>query len=174
MTVSNADLIFEKWKASLRSKDRSAKAVSGNFDELFEELKRDGLDFDAAHDILPKAVKAHQPAPSLIKQTHKSLSRNPGYCKTEGELAQEWNDSIEDKAKNSFFDFFPLKSKDDEDAAPKVYGNMSEKEYKAQRKYANSFPVLDTAALEERMKAIQQYNATSINDTLNVLDEIDG
>lgn len=174
MSQDNAQLIFEKWKAELRSKDRSRKAVPGNFDELFEELKRDGVDFQTAHDILPKAIKAHQPSASLAKKFYKELKKASNFSKTEQEFIDDWNQSISDAGTESFYSFFDLKKEVKDDDEPKVFGNMSAREYRAQRKYAESFPVIDTNELEERLRAFSQYNIEDEDDLLNVLGEIDG
>jgi hypothetical protein len=57
---------------------------------------------------------------------------------------------IDDTATTSFHDFYKTELDEEEEKAPKVYGNMSEKEYKAQRKHADSYPTLDTTELEKR------------------------
>lgn len=164
------ELLLQQWIASLKTKDRSAAAVSGNFEELFESLKNSGATFEEAHEILPKAVKAHQPVASLTRAQYKNLKKKVfDFDKTEKEFTEEWNRSIDDKGTAAFFEFFPL-PKMDEDGEPKVYGNMSAKEYKAQRRYAEQFPVLDTTELEKRMNE-REYNL-DIEDMLkHVLGE---
>ncbi len=170
--IKSSDLIFERWKASLRSRDRTMKAVSGNFDELFEELKKDGTSFEDAHDLLGQAIKAHLPTRSVVKGTHEKLKINPKYVKSESELADEWKQSINDAATESFFDFFEKKKNDDDDdGEPKVYGNMSAKEYRAQRRYAEQFPILDTRERERKLRE-HVYNPSK-QDLLNVLGESD-
>ncbi len=66
--------------------------------------------------------------------------------------------NIENKGNNAFFDCYPdwlkdgaLDDQQDETTASRMYGNMSEMEYKLQRKYAESFPVLDTSELEKQL-----------------------
>lgn len=164
------DLIFQEWSASLKSRDRSKNAVLSNFEELFENLKRSGVAFEDAHTILPKAIKAHQPPPSLARASYKKLKAIVrDFDKSEKEYTTEWNKSIEDQGTQAFFDSFPV-PKLDEDNEPKQYGNMSAKEYKAQRKYADQFPILDTTELEKRMNE-REYDL-DIEDMLkNVLGE---
>lgn len=151
--ASNLDLIFEEWKANLRQKDRSAASVSNNFDELFGELKRAGASFDEAHSILPKAIKAHQPTLGLAKNVYKVVKSNPKIAAcSEKDFIDQWNEDIVAKGTSSFYDNFPRpKLNEDDDGEPKIYGQMSVKEYKAQRRYADSFPRLDTEALERAM-----------------------
>ena len=164
-------LIFQEWSASLKSKDRAKDAVASNFEELFEKLKTAGVSFEDAHLLLPRAVKAHQPSAGLVRAFHKKLKTSSKFFdKTEKELGEEWNKSIEDTATQAFFDFFPLPRLDDDDE-PKQYGNMSAKEYRAQRKYADQFPILDTTELEKRMR--EQAFDLDIQDMLNVLGDED-
>ncbi len=151
------DLVFQEWSSSLKSRDRSKGAVTSNFEELFEKLKSSGASFEEAHAILPRATKAHHPIPSIARNSYKklkSLVRN--FDKSEKEYIEEWHKSIDDQGAQAFFESFPL-PKLDEDNEPKAFGNMSVKEYKAQRKYADQFSTLDTAELEERM-ARREYD----------------
>jgi hypothetical protein len=165
MTKDNAMLIFERWRVSLRSRDRSKGAVSGNFDELFEELKKDGVDFNTAYAILPKAIKAHQPAPFLARNMYKELKLVAKIKVDEKEFIENWNQSISDKGTESFFSFFDFKEEEPEE--PLVYGNMSAREYRAQRKYAESFPILDTSELEKRFNSVVESSLAD-EDILNV------
>lgn len=160
-------LIFQEWSASLKSKDRSRTAVSSNFEELFEKLKNSGVAFEDAHTILPKAIKAHQPIPAVARNTYKKIKGvAKNFSKTEKEFIEEWNKSIDDGATQVFFEIYPL-PRLDEDNEPKQFGNMSAKEYKAQRKYADQFPVLDTTELEKRMRD-QEYDL-DIEDMLKTV-----
>lgn len=153
--MDKLDLIFDEWKASLKQKDRTREAVSGNFEELFHNLRVGGATFERAHVFLAPAIKAHQPPPALARITYKNAKHNPKLAAlSEKEFVDQWNNDIADKGTNAFFDVFP-RPKDpeelDEDPEPKVFGSMSAKEYKAQRRHADDYPVLDTAELERRM-----------------------
>lgn len=177
MTASNldaerkqAELLFEQWSSSLRSKDRTRAAVPGNFEELFEALKRANISFEVAHDILPKAIKAHQPNNGLIRNYYKLIKNN--CAKTEQEFAEEWRQNIKDAGTEAFYIHYTLTPKEeDEDPEPKVYGNMSAREYRLQRRHAESFPILDTSKLEERLRR-SVYNP--VEDLDNVFGDNDG
>lgn len=175
MSNSNLDLLFDEWKASLKERDRSAAAVSDNFEALFEELKKANATFDEAHALLPKAIKAHQPPSAVARNIYRTTAKtNPKTAAyTEKEFIEQWNQDIHDKGTNAFFEFFPRAKVDpDDDGEPKVYGQMSAKEYRAQRKYADSFPRLNTEALE-RALIHQTYNP--MDDLENILgDKKDG
>lgn len=165
------ELTFVEWKASLASRDRTRKSIRPNFEELFEKWNSLGAKFDDLYEsYLPKAVKAHLPAPATARNTYKKLKATiPHFDKTEKEYIDEWFKSIEDIATESFFEFFspPALDQDDE---PKIYGNMSATEYKAQRRYADQFPTLDTTELEKQWNE-QKYNF-DVEDLLkNVLGE---
>lgn len=155
MTTDNkVDLIFEKWKASLATKDKGWGAVSSNFDELFDELANIGTTFDEAHAILPAAIKAHQPAPGLVKSMWRTVRSQPKYAgMTEKEYADGWNGEIADKGTNSFYSAFQVPEPPDDDGEPKTHGSMSAKEYRLQRRHAESYPVLDTEELGRRIRS---------------------
>jgi hypothetical protein len=166
---NSVDLIFEEWKASLKVRDRSSKSVESNFEDLFTELKNSGASFEEAYAILPKAVKAHAPSLGLAKNTYKNLKHSPKISQySEKEFIDKWNDDIKDKCTAAFFSIYPRpKNKDlDDDGEPKVYGNMSAKEYRLQRKYAEQFPILNTAELERRLRD-NSYNP--VEDLKHVL-----
>lgn len=173
MTLSNAQLIFERWESTLNPARRKHNMLSSTLDELFEELKSDGTSFDDARAILAQTIKVMQPAQSVVKVIYKNRSKEAWMKeKSEKEFVEEWVKGVVTKCNESFYAFFEIKSKDDDDdKEPKVYGNMSAREYTAQRRYAESFPVLDTAALEERMNQAIQYN---LDNAINILGETDG
>lgn len=165
MPAANLNLIFEKWKASLQQKNRKREAVSANFDELFDELNSVGATFDEAHAFLQPAIKVHLPTPSLAKVQWKLLKNNPINSEmTEKEFVEGWHKDISDKATNSFYHVFPLPVDKDEDPEPKVYGSMSAKEYKLQRRNAESYPILNTEELEKRLQQLDAFDPA--NDIL--------
>jgi hypothetical protein len=154
MPTPNLDLIFEKWRASLREKDRSREFVSSNFDELFDAFNSAGATFEEAHSYLQQAVKVHLPSPGLAKTQWKLLKNAPAHAdKTEKEFIDGWHQDITDRATNSFYHVYPLPEDKDDDNEPKVYGSMSAKEYKLQRRNADSYPILDTEELEKRLQS---------------------
>lgn len=163
--MTTHELILEEWIANLKNKDRSTNFVEGNFDEFFEALKRANATFDEARDLLPKAIKAHLPASGLIRNTYKTRkAAGKIFDLSEKEFTDSWTKDITDKGTNSMYAFFPRpKSSDEEDDdEPKVYGSMSVKEYRAQRKHASQYPILDTEELERR----------SLSGTYNPMEEI--
>lgn len=160
-----ADLVFERWQAALKNKDRSRKNVPNNFDELFSDLKRADIPFKDAHDLLSRAVKAHLPNKSVVRHTWNGTKALHNIFANENEFAAEWNESIKNSATDMFFSNYPLKIDDDDDGEPKVYGNMSVKEYRLQRRYADAFPTLNTDDLIRQMKERQ----TLQSDLSNVL-----
>jgi hypothetical protein len=163
MTISNTQLVFDKWKASLRSRDRSKKAMPENFDELFMDLKKIGTSFEEAHAFLPEAIKAHLPSPHVRRETYKKYKDHLGI--SEKEFIDEWNESIKSAATDAFFTNYPLKIDDDDDGEPKVFGNMSAREYRRQRQYSDSFPTLNTDDLEKQLKERKPLS----DDLVNVL-----
>jgi hypothetical protein len=151
--VTKYDLLFEQWKTSLADRDRRTPAIQGNFEELFEILKNEGLVLEGAYDFLPKAIKAHSPSASLVKVMYKKLKNNP-YFKwaNEKEFEEQWVKDIAERANIAFFNLFPIETKkSEEEALPVIYGSMTAKEYKLQREYADAFPKMNTEELEKRL-----------------------
>lgn len=170
------DLIFTQWSASLKSRDRSSNSVRPNFEDLFQKWKSAGITFDELYESpngispLQKAIKAHQPVDSVARKSYKKFKQIiKEFDKTYKEFIDEWNKSIEDTATETFFEFFPPPKLDD-DNEPKVFGNMSAKEYRAQRRYAEQFPVLNTEELEKRWHE-KQYNLDVEDLIKNVLGD---
>ena len=173
-TFNIGEIILKDWIASLKERDRKAASIKGNFEDLFQNWKDAGLSFEDTYGrLLDKAIKAHLPSPSVTRNSYKYYKSSiKGFDKTEKEFVEEWFSSIENVAISSYHEFYPLPVKKVE---AKNFGNMSVSEYRAQRRYAEQFPVLDTSDLEKRWQE-RQYNL-DIEDMLkNVLgdeDEID-
>lgn len=163
------EITLVEWIASLKSRDRSHKNVRPHFEELFQTWKDHGAGFDDLYETyLPKAIKAHQPLPSVARTVYKKLKSITSIDKTEKEFIDEWNDSIEGTGTETFFEFFPA-TPADHDPEPKVYGNMSATEYRAQRRYADQFPTLDTREAVRLWREQTEYNL-DVEDVLeNVL-----
>lgn len=141
-----AKLIFERWAADLKDKDKTFKNVSSNFDELFYELWKGSVPFEAAHDIVREAVAEHLPSQSVAKWTYKNARNNMG--KTFQEYLDDWKKDIKSAAHQSFFSFYKLE--DESEQKVLEHGNMSEKEYIAQRRYADAFPEVDIIAIKKQ------------------------
>lgn len=172
MDNNSIELAFTEWNAWLNGKDSSIRGkdrVKPNFELIFQKWKDLGAKFDDLYEIwLPKAIKAHQPKPSLARAQYKRFKSQFAMDKTEKEFIDEWNERIENTGTETFFEFFPATQLDKDDE-PKVYGNMSATEYKAQRRYADQFPTLDTRELVKQWRAQQEYNL-NVDDVLeNVL-----
>jgi hypothetical protein len=173
-TNKQLELILVEWIALLKNKDRSRKAVRPNFEELFDKWKQANASFDDLYETyLPKAIKAHQPLASVARSTYKNLKMKvPGFEKTEKEFTDEWMSSIEGTGTEVFFEFFPATTVD-HDPEPKVYGGMSATEYRAQRRYADQFPTLDTRELVKQWKSQSEYNLDVEGTLENVLGKED-
>lgn len=150
------DIALVEWIANFRSSGKKTKEARGRFEELFQRWKDLDATFDDLYETyLPKAIKAHQPAPAVIRNVYKLMQSRVN--KSEKEFTEEWNDTIEAVGQEVFFEFFPA-TPVDHDPEPKVYGNMSRTEYIAQRKYADQFPTLNTTELVRAWKEQQEYN----------------
>lgn len=162
------DIAFVEWVANFKSGSKKTKDARSKFEELFQKWKDVDATFDDLYETyLPKAIKAHQPLPSVARNVYKNLSNKMG--KSEKEFIEEWNDSIEATGTEAFFEFFPA-TPADHDPEPKVFGNMSANEYRAQRRYADQFPTLDTTELVKAWREQQEEYNIDVEEVLeNVL-----
>jgi hypothetical protein len=174
--VNFIEIVFDMWKASLKTRGLKREQVRPNFEDLFQKCKDAGATFnDLYEDLLPRAVKAHQPSAPVSRATYQNLKgKIPKWDKTEKEFTEEWHKSIQDCATEVFFEYFkpPLFDQDDD---PKVYGSMSEKEYKAQRKYVDQFPMIRTDDLFKKWQQEKdEYNNEEeiIENVLGDTDEV--
>lgn len=134
------ELALTEWTAKFNKSDKKTKDARMNFENLFQKWKDLGGSFDELFEtLLPKAIKVHQPLPSVIRNSYKVL--NIQRYKSEKEYIEEWNSSIEATAQEAFFEFFPVTGFD-HDPEPKVYGGMSASEHRAQQRYLEQFKTL--------------------------------
>lgn len=164
MSVSKYDLIFQQWKASLNERDKGKGVVQRNFEELFDSLKAEGMVFEEAYALLPKAIKAHYPNSSYVRNAYKKW-KHINKWSSEKELQDEWQQDIDNAGQTAFFNIYPIEVKSTpkepvED--PVIFGTMTEEEYHAQREYAESWPRVNTSEIEKR-----------INDEYDPMDEVD-
>lgn len=146
MRKSKVELIFDKWKAELVGKDRSRGAVANNFDELFNNWYRSKVSFDDAYALLDTAIKAHLPTDSIAKNTFRRLKKQANIPKNESEFVLEWKQNIAATAKQVFYSLYDIDGTTTVDEVK--YGNMSSQEYRKQRKYADSHPLLDWESIK--------------------------
>ncbi len=166
------ELTLVQWIAKIKalpSAQRGQKFIKPNFEELFQQWKDlDGSFDDLYETLLPKAIKAHLPNVHVARGNYKSLKDKLQV--SEKEYIDNWNATIEAIGQDTFFEFFPAVPLDKDDE-PKVYGNMSATEYRAQRRYADQFPTLNTDELVKQWRSQQEYNL-DVEDTLeNVLGD---
>ena len=167
------EVALVEWTASLKSKDRSRKSVRPNFEELFQKWKDLDASFDDVYEnLLPKAIKAHQPLASVARSTYKNIKQKAHIDKSEKEFIEEWNQSIEATGTEVFFEFFPAMPID-HDPEPKTFGSMSATEYRAQRRYADQFPTLNTDELVKQWREQQEYNLDVDGILENILGDND-
>lgn len=154
---------------SLPASMRGRKHVRPNFEELFQQWKDLDASFDDLYEtLLPKAIKAHLANPSKIRDVYKTLKSKMD--KTEKEFTDEWNQSIESAAQDTFFEFFPAIPLDKDDE-PKVYGNMSATEYRAQQRRTEQFTTLNTDELIKQWKSQSTYNLDVESTLENILGD---
>ena len=143
-----ARLILERWVSELANKDRSKSSLSNNFEELFYDMFKAHVPFETAHDTLKDAISHHFPSHSVAKYTFKNARRDPN--QTFAEFLDGWKKLITDEATQAFYSFYSVEGENTK-KEEKKFGSMSAQEYMKQRRYADSFPTIDTDALQEKI-----------------------
>ena len=167
MPVSKYELIFQQWKASLAERDRSKGAVQRNFEELFDNLKIEGMLSEEMYDLLPKFIKAHYPTSTHVKNAWKKWKHFNKWS-NEKDLEDQWRQDVENSGQTAFFNIFPVEVKStpkelkEERVEPVIFGSMTAEQYKLQREYAETWPRVDIAEIEKRL-----------NDEYDPMDEVD-
>jgi hypothetical protein len=151
-----AQHILKKWSVELKEKDRTYSNISSNFDELFYELWRHSIPFQEVEKVIKDAVAAHMPNAVVAKMTFKKLKSSAKFPVDEQEFMKNWKKDINDKAYQSFYAIYDIDGESEQEDKPQ-FGSMSAREYRVQRKYANSFPLVDLKALEQAsMEAMKE------------------
>jgi hypothetical protein len=173
-TAKVAEIILDKWRAALKLKDRSKDHVASNFEELFNELREAEVTFDVAREVLPLAVQAHYPPVAIRRRTYEGVKNLVKV--SEKEFIESWLKSIKDTATNIFYEVYPppLSSRVKVNNVAEQKPAMSKKEYQSMRRYADSFPILDTSELEKTLSNNQYNPFNEENDFEDVLGEGDG
>ena len=166
MLKSKAELIFDKWKAELVGKDRSRAAVAGNFDELFSAWFRSKIKFNDAYALLDTAIKAHMPSDSVAKNTFKRLKKLAAIPKGEAEFITEWKQNISATAKQVFYSIYDIEGTNPKEEVK--FGSMSAQEYRKQRKYADSHPLLDWTKIKIEPIEEEVINFEEISPDIDV------
>jgi hypothetical protein len=157
---NKGNLIFDKWKSSLIQKDRTKPYWQSNFEELFDKLYRAKIQFDQAHEILDKAIRAHYPTYSIARRVFKRV-KQMGAASSESEFIEDWHNQIAETAKCVFYAIYTIEGDEEQE---EKYGSMSASEYRKQRKYAESHPLLDWTKIQLEMSNVDQV------DTLTDID----
>lgn len=144
---ARANHILKKWIAELSSKDRTKTAVPENFGELVYEFWRASIPFDVVEEMMPEAIKAHLPNKVVAGITYKQLKPRL-HGQSFQDFMDSWKQNISDKAYEAFYAQYPIEGVEDKEE--KKFGNMSAQEYSKQRKYAESFPILDIKELRRK------------------------
>jgi hypothetical protein len=147
--------IFQKWKSELKDKNRSWGNIYSNFDDLAVEWYYAKLTLEDTHDIFTEAIRAHQPTVKVAKMA---------YAKSElkkfmsfDEFIKEWNEGIDDKAWQAYYSYYKATEAEEEIAKPTVVtGGMDRKEYAKQRRYAESFEMIEPGSIKHQFIDISE------------------
>ena len=106
------------------------------------------IPLEEAHDLLKQATAQHFPSRSVAKFTFKNARRDPNQSFVE--FLDGWKKLITDEATKAFYSFYSVEGENAK-KEEKKYGNMSAQEYMKQRRYADTFPTIDTDALQKKI-----------------------
>jgi|SRR5581483_176642 len=172
-----ANHILKKWEGELRSKDRGWDSVRPNFEELFFDLYKNNVPFEIAHGMLNQAIAAHFPNHFSANKTWNRVKKSEQYSGTTfKEFLDDWKKGIHDQGMEAFYSIYaPPADKTEETTKEETkYGNMSQKEYRLQRRYAESFPILDTTELEKRLAQGMDNYEDFFKDLDKILEKKNG
>lgn len=136
--------IFKQWEASLSERDRSVASLKDNFSDLFYEFDKNSIEFDSAASYLDPAIAAHLPSRSVVKHTYRKFANKAAFD-SEDDFLNSWKDMIKSAATNCFYAFYPVT----EEQADQMPNGMSKSEYNKQRRYAESFPIINVKNLPD-------------------------
>ncbi len=156
-----ANRILKEWRADLRDMDRSIKHVKENFGILFHNLFEANIPAGIVDSIFSDAVRAHFPPKTVIDSTYKGHYSSKFLTKQE--FLKEWESAIELDAVEMRKEYYPMDELAGVEPPKTQFGQMSSKEYTAQRKYADSFRELDPNTI--------QHVAENIADIEEMIDD---
>ncbi len=165
--MTNLDIIFQEWSASLGgSRPLTSDSTDANFEDLFYSLLKTGASFDEAYPYLNKAIKHHSPNRAVIKATYAKFKK----FETEKEFEERWIKSISNKATSIFFSYFPRPQTEQERTASKPVtpapsiGGFSPSEYRDYRAYADGFQAFTDEDLDKLRQERQVDAYNPLND----------
>ena len=156
-----ANRILKEWRADLREMDRSIKHVKENFGILFHNLFEANIPPEMVESIFDDAVRAHFPPKTVIDNTYKNHFSSKYLSKHE--FLKQWEEAIELDAIEVRKEYYPMDELTGVEPPKTQFGQMSRKEYSAQRKYADSFRELDPNSI--------QHVAEDIADIEEMIDD---
>ena len=155
--ISGEDLLHQ-WMVSLKTKDRKKGSLITNFDELVSSFKSFDISYDKAKDLMGKAIKAHLPSEKIAEATYNKYKFNIKQSKKE--YLESWFKNIEEAGWGVFYNYYSLINKENQTDL----NGISKEEYLRQRKYAESFPILDTSLNKVVIMEIPDYIKVMLND----------
>lgn len=147
-----AKLILDRWKADLTKMDRHFESVASNFDELVQNMYLAEVPFELAEENINAAILEHYPSNRIAKAVWKGAKAKKQTDRDFGGYLTEWKEAINKEGKRVFYGRYKLPSDETVKENTKTSGSMSQKEYRTQRRYAESFPILDTSKIEVKIK----------------------
>lgn len=158
-TVSNtrkkeAEQIFNRWKASLIDRPKSQDHLTENFDDLFFDLHRLQLPYDAAYEYLERAYGAHYPSNKTIKWQYK---KSPwAKDQSEEDFGKQWKEYIKDKATSAFHGYFEIPLADGKTTQQAKAEKAKAKKSLWIREYMENFTPVDLEALRKKREEVQK------------------
>jgi len=149
-----AKLILDRWKAELTKMDRSFDNIAANFDELVSNMYLAETPFELAEENINAGIIEHYPSEHLAKIIWKGNKAAKKIDKDFPTFYVDWKKAINSEGKQVFFSYYSLPSDETVNKNKKTTGSVSVKEHRAQRRYAESFPILDTSTIEVKIKKV--------------------
>jgi len=139
--------LFDKWEAELVNKKKGKDSIPLYAEDFFEMLADNGVDIDTAYEYLERVITALSPTSQLIKYIYKTSNIKSKTGVSESEFGEDWKKRVRSDCYEAFHIHFEI---GETKRVNGKYGNMSAAEYKKQRAYAESHPLIDLDALPDK------------------------
>ena len=149
--VENDDLqkilsSFEKRLKSLTPKDKNMKMMEEMLDDLFCDCYTQDIPREDIEPYIIKIAKMIYPNSFISKRYYNNVRYLPKYQGISYEdFIMHWKETLDEKTYLAFINHYPEEA---EAVSVKKIGSMDAKEYKAQRKHAESYPIIDTDSIQ--------------------------
>lgn len=136
------------WKKGIKQEQRRKDYMLDLFSCIFSDLSTNQIPKDIAESFMRDISSFMYPPAHVSKRVFENKKMSDPSLKhvTYQEYLQGWKEAIDEDAKNAFNEAYPDPNST-KIGAIKTIGSMNYVEYKKQREYAESFPLIDPSSI---------------------------